>query len=88
MGSPSPAKTFSATIALTRECDVRLLQNAINVATEHARVEDRGDGGPQPVLSTKSRAKGVAAAPSARLFKHSAGKERTRRIGSPLPAGA
>ena len=63
MGSPSPRENLASVVAHLGESVVKLLQNAINFAAERARVAGRGDGGPQPVLSTKSRAKGLAAAP-------------------------
>jgi hypothetical protein len=63
MGSPSPAENLPSVVASRRESVVKLLQSVINLATERARVAGRGDGGPQPVLSIKSRAKGLAAAP-------------------------
>lgn len=48
------------------------MQNAFDLGPRDAKVAGRGDGGPQPVLSIKSR--GWLAAAHPRLFICSAGK--------------
>ena len=71
-GSPSPHASIRATPEGWRESNVKLLQNAFDLALRDAKVAARGDGGPQPVLSIKSR--GWEAAATSSALHLSAGK--------------
>ena len=68
-----PAGKYPGASAGAGERNVKLLQNAIDLAPRDAKVAGRGDGGPQPVLSIKSRG-WEAAAPSPALH-FSGGKD-------------
>ena len=46
-----PRRRFPAPSEGQRERNVKLLQNAFDLALRDAKVAGRGDGGPQPVLS-------------------------------------
>jgi hypothetical protein len=79
-----PEQKIPSVVTHARERDVKRLQNTVDRDGESAKVAGRGDGGPQPVLSIKSRAKGWPQ-PLARLFNDSTGKNEPAASDRPCP---